>query len=118
MKKNYLLGGLLVLQALVAYFVLSGGGELQGHSGIQKLLEFNREQVDGIRIEDNEGNLAELKREDDAWLTADDFPIDANRVDRLLDRLDELEHGLAVASSSGAAKRFEVSKDSYQRHLK
>ena len=118
MKKNYLLSGLLVLQVLVAYFVLSGGGELQGHSGLHKLLEFNREQVDGIQIEDNEGNLAELKREDDAWLTTDDFPIDTNRVDRLLDRLDELEHGLAVASSSSAAKRFEVSQDGFQRHLK
>ncbi len=118
MKKNYLLGGLLVLQALVAYFVLSGGGELQGHVGIQKLLEFNREQVDGIRIEDNEGNLAELKREVDAWLTGEDFPVDADRVERLLDRLDELEHGLAVASSSSAAKRFEVSQEGFQRHLK
>jgi hypothetical protein len=118
MKKNYLLGGLLVLQALAAYFVLSGDGELQGHAGIQKLLEFNREQVDGIWIEGNEGNLAELKREDDAWLTAEDFPVNTDRVDRLLDRLDELEHGLAVASSSSAAKRFEVSRDSFQRHLK
>ena len=118
MKKNYLLSGLLVLQALVAYFVISGGDELQGHAGIQKLLEFNREQVDGIRIEDNDGNLAELKSEGDAWLTAEDFPVNVDRIDRLLERLDGLEHGLAVASSPGSAKRFEVSGDRFQRHLK
>ena len=75
MKKNYLLIGLLALQALVTYFVISGSDEIQGHAGIQKLLEFNSEQVDGIRIEDNDGNLAELKREGDAWVTAEDFPV-------------------------------------------
>ena len=118
MKKNYLLSGLLVLQALVAYFVISGGDELQGHAGIQKLLEFNLEQVDGIRIDDNDGNLAELKSEGDVWLTAEDFPVNVDRIDRLLERLDGLEHGLAVASSPSSAKRFEVSGDRFQRHLK
>ena len=118
MKKNYLLSILLVLQVLVAYFVISGGDELQGHAGIQKLLEFNREQVDGIRIEDNDGNLAELKRESDAWVTAEDFPVNVDRVDRLLERLNGLEHSLAVASSPSSAKRFEVSGDRFQRYLK
>ena len=118
MKKNYLLIGLLVLQVLVAYFVISGGDEFQGHAGIQKLLEFNREQVDGIQIEDNDGNLAELKSEGDAWLTAEDFPVNVDRINRLLERLDGLEHGLAVASSPSSAKRFEVSGDRFQRHLK
>lgn len=118
MKKNYLLIGLLALQALVAYFVISGSDELQGHAGIQKLLEFNSEQVDGIRIEDNDGNLAELKSEGDTWLTAEDFPVNVDRIDRLLERLDGLEHGLAVASSPSSAKRFEVSGDRFQRHLK
>ena len=118
MKKNYLLIGLLALQALVAYFVISGGDELQGHAGIQKLLEFNREQVDGIRIQDNDGNLAELKSEGDAWLTAEGFPVNVDRIDRLLERLNGLEHSLAVASSPSSAKRFEVSGDRFQRHLK
>ena len=118
MKKNYLLIGLLALQALVAYFVISGSDELQGHAGIQKLLEFNSEQVDGIRIEDNDGNLAELKSEGATWLTAEDFPVNVDRIDRLLERLDGLEHGLAVASSPSSAKRFEVSGDRFQRHLK
>ena len=118
MKKNYLLSVLLVLQVLVAYFVISGGDELQGHAGIQKLLEFNRELIDGIRIEDNNGNLVELKSEGDAWLTAEDFPVDVDRIDRLLERLDGLEHGLAVASSPSSVKRFEVSGDRFQRHLK
>ena len=118
MKKNYLLSVLLVLQVLVAYFVISGGDELQGHAGIQKLLEFNREQVDGIRIQDNDGNLAELKSEGDAWLTAEGFPVNVDRIDRLLERLNGLEHSLAVASSPSSAKRFEVSGDRFQRHLK
>ncbi len=118
MKKSYLLGGLLAIQALAAYLTLSGGNELQGPTGIQKLLEFNREQVDRIRVEDNDGNLAELKRKNDTWLTPEDFPVDTGRVDRLLDQLAQLKHGLAVARSPNAAKRFEVSEDHFQRHLK
>lgn len=118
MKKNYLLSILLVLQVLVAYLVISSGDELQGHAGIQKLLEFNREQVDGIQIEDNDGNLAELKRKGDAWLTVEDFPVNIDRINRLLERLNGLEHSLAVANSPSSAKRFEVSGDRFQRHLK
>ncbi len=118
MKKNYLLSILLVLQVLVAYFAISSGDELQGHAGIQKLLNFNRELVDGIRIEDSNGNLVELKSEGDAWLTAEDFPVNVDRIDSLLERLEGLEHGLAVASSPSSAKRFEVIGDRFQRHLK
>ena len=118
MKKNYLLSILLVLQVLVAYFVISSVDELQGHAGIQKLLDFNRELIDGIRIEDNNGNLVELKSEGDTWLTAEDFPVNVDRIDRLLERFEGLEHGLAVASSPSSAKRFEVSGDRFQRHLK
>lgn len=118
MKKNSLLAVLLLVQALVAFFVLTGDRELQDHAGIRRLLEFNPEQIDGIRIEDNEGNVAELKRVGDAWLTAQDFPADVNRVDRLLSSLNEMEHGLAVANTVSAAERFEVSKTNFQRHLK
>lgn len=117
MNKNYLLGGLLAIQAVAGYIILAGGGDLQEHSGIQKLVEFERETLDGIKIEDVDGNIVELKRVDDAWVSADDFPADSDRVDRLLDRLVELEHGLAIASSSSAAERFEVSEDSFQRRI-
>ncbi|MGJ8639272.1 MAG: DUF4340 domain-containing protein [Opitutaceae bacterium] len=117
MNKNYLLGGLLAIQAVAGYVILTGGGDLQKHSGIQKLVEIDRDALDGIRIEDSEGNVAELKIVDDSWVTADDFPADSDRVDRLLDRLVELEHGLAIASSSSSAKRFEVSEDAFQRRV-
>ncbi len=118
MKKNSLLAVLLLVQALIAFFVLTGDRELQDHAGIRKLLEFNPKQINGIRIEDNEGNVAELKRVGDTWLTAQDFPADVNRVDRLLSSLNEMEHGLAVANTVSAAERFEVSETNFQRHLK
>lgn len=117
MNKNYLLGGLLAIQAVAGYVILAGGGDLKEHSGIQKLVDFDRDALDGIKIEDADGNVAELKLVDDSWVTADDFPADADRVDRLLDRLVELEHGLAIASSSSAAARFEVSEDAFQRRV-
>jgi len=117
MKKNILLATLLIIQGVLAFLLLSGGSKLNRHAGIQTLLEFNRELLDGIRIEDNEGNVAELNAVDGIWLTADQFPVDASQVDRLLGRLNGLQHGLAVARSASAAKRFEVSDSQYQRHL-
>lgn len=117
MNKNYLLGGLLAIQAVAGYVILAGGSDLQEHSGIQKLVEFDRDVLDGIKIEDAEGNIAELKLIDDSWVAGDDFPADSDRIDRLLDRLVGLEHGLAIASSSSAAKRFEVSEDAFQRRV-
>ncbi len=117
MNKNYLLGGLLAIQAVAGYVILAGAGDLQEHSGIQKLVDFDRDALDGIKIEDADGNIAELKLADGSWVTADDFPADSDRVDRLLDRLVDLEHGLAIASSSSSAKRFEVSEDAFQRRV-
>ena len=117
MKKNYILSILLVLQVLAAYFVISSGDELQGHAGIRKLLDFNRELIDGIRIEDNNGNLVELKSEGEAWLTAEDFPVNVDRVHRLLERLRGHDYGLAVASSPRSATRLEVRGDRSHHYL-
>lgn len=117
MKKNALLTVLLIIQGVLAFLVLTGGRELQRHAGMHRLIEFNREQLDGIHIQDNEGNVVELNYVDGVWLTADQFPVDAGQVDRLLERLNQLQHGLAVAHSASAAKRFEVSEHAYQRRL-
>ncbi len=118
MKKNYLLSGFLAIQVLASYFVLTSGDGLQSHEGIHKLFEFDSENVDEILIEDNNGNISVLKRDGGTWLTSEDFPADNDRIIRLLERLGEVDHGLAIASSLGALKRFEVGKDNFQRRLK
>lgn len=45
------------------------------------------------------------------------LPVDADRVRRTLEELPGLRRGWPVASSSGAAARFEVAEDSFQRSV-
>ena len=118
MKKNYLLSGFLAIQIIACYVVFTSSDDLQSHDGIHKLFEFDSGGVDEILIEDNDENISVLKREGETWVTSDEFPADNERIIRLLERLGEVDHGLPIASSPSAFKRFEVSKDSFQRRLK
>lgn len=117
MKKITLLAGLLMVQIMLAFVLLFGGSKLDSHSGIQKLLEFDRTQVNAIQITDGDGKTVRLRYNGDDWFAEEQFPADSIRVDRLLNQLSELEHGLAVADSAKAAKRFEVDKENFQRRL-
>ena len=118
MKKNYILSGLLAIQIIASYVVFTSSDDLQSHDGIHKLFEFDSVGVDEILIEDNDENISVLKREGETWVTSEEFPADNERITRLLERLGEVDHGLPIASSPSALKRFEVSKDSFQRRLK
>ncbi|MDQ8209413.1 DUF4340 domain-containing protein [Coraliomargarita sp. SDUM461003] len=115
-KKITILGGLLVLQAFLILAISFRSEGLQSHQGMQALLDFNREQVDRILVADGE-QRSELKRSGDSWTTAEGFPVEADRVDRLLDRLKELQHGLAVAQTEASLKRFKLSDDEFERRV-
>jgi hypothetical protein len=115
-KKIILLGGLLALQAVLIAFTSFQSKGLLGHAGMQTLLEFNREQVDRIVLSDGDEQV-ELQRSDPGWTTADAFPVEADRVDRLLERLKGLEHGLVVAQTQAALKRFNLTDDTCERQL-
>lgn len=115
-KKIILLGGLLALQAVLIAFTSFQSKELLGHAGMQALLEFNRELVDRIVLSDGDEKV-ELQRSDQGWTTADAFPVEVDRVDRLLERLKGLEHGLVVAQTQAALKRFKLTDDTCERQL-
>ncbi|MDQ8194475.1 DUF4340 domain-containing protein [Coraliomargarita sp. SDUM461004] len=115
-KKIILLGGLLVLQAVLVVFTSFQSKGLLGHSGMQALLEFNREQVDRIVLSDSTQQV-ELLRGDDGWVTAEDFPVEVDRVDRLLERLKGLEHGLVIAQTEAALKRFKLTEATCERQV-
>lgn len=117
MKKTTLLAGILIVQIALAFVLFFGGSKLESHSGIRKLLEFDRTQIDVIQIMDADGKTVKLRYDGNGWFTEEQFPVDSIRVDRLLNQLSELEHGLAVADSAKAARRFEVDKENFQRRL-
>ena len=61
----------------------------------------------------------ELLRRSGRWQLpgSDDAPADDAKVQALLDKLAKARHGLAVATSDDALKRFEVADDRYERRL-
>jgi hypothetical protein len=113
-----ILSGLLVVQLVLAMVVNLTGHDYGAFEPQEKLLAFDPKTVDDLRIADGENSL-ELHRRDGRWRlpASGDFPADQGAVDQLLDKLAGLEKGWPVATTAGAAKRFKVDDETFERKL-
>ncbi len=113
-----LLSGLLLAQLVLAVTVNLGGEEHGAFQAKQKLLAFDVQAVNGLRIEDGANSLL-LEKHEGRWLLPDsgDFPADQASVQRLLDKLAGLEKGWPVATTGSAARRFKVADDEFQTRI-
>lgn len=113
-----ILSGLLIGQLVLAVSLHRAEDPLAAFAPQDKLLRFDQQAVDELRIEDGTTSLA-LHKRDGQWRLPDmgDSPADQGNVERLLSRLASLEKGLAVATSPGAAKRFKVDEGAFERKL-
>lgn len=112
-----LLGGLLVLQLLVAgLFVLLDGREDEG--GL--LLELEPAAVTGLRIAggaEADAEPIELSRTGDDWTFADGVKADRSKIDSVLEKLADAQGAWPVATSGSSQERFEVTAEKHQRNL-
>lgn len=119
MKASTILGGVLVVQLLLA----AGIGWSRNSAGDdmvpQPLLDFAAGDVNRIEIDDNTNQVI-LAKDGADWLLPARYGLAANRsrIERLLENLAELETGWPVATTSGSIDRLEVAADNYQRHLR
>lgn len=113
-----LLCGLLVLQLLVAVIVHLTGEEYGAYEADEKLLDFEINAVDRIKIEAG-SNSAVLSKQSENWVLPnhDNFPADQKNVTQLLDKLAAMKKGWPVATTSSASRRFKVAEDEYERKL-
>lgn len=119
MKKwIFVLSGVLAAQLVLAMVLYLTGEDYATFQTEDKLLSFDRQAVNGLRIEDGTDSL-ELKKQQGKWLLPeiDDFPASQPDVKRLLDTLAALEKGWPVARTRGAAQRFAVDKERFERKL-
>jgi hypothetical protein len=119
MKKWILiLSGLLSAQLVLAVVLNLTGEDYGTFQAEERLLSFNRQAVDGLRIEDGTDSLV-LKKQEGKWLLPEsgDFPASQANVKRLLDKLAALEKGWPVAKTRSAARRFTVSEQQFERKL-
>jgi len=113
------LAGLLVLQLLVAFLLAGAGDKKMGPAeSAGPLLDFDPEQVTGIRVRSPDGEVLVTKTED-GWIipALKNLPAAKYKVTDLLAKLKGLEKGLPVATSEAALKRFKVADQSFERKL-
>ena len=119
MKKwTFIPSGLLSRQLVVAVVLNLTGEDYGTFQAEERLLSFNRQAVDGLRIEDGTDSLV-LEKQEGKWLLPEsgDFPASQANVKRLLDKLAALEKGWPVAKTRSAARRFTVGEQQFERKL-
>jgi len=119
MKKwIFILSGLLSAQLVLAVVLNLTGEDYGTFQAEERLLSFNRQAVDGLRIEDGTDSLV-LEKQEGKWLLPEsgDFPASQANVKRLLDKLAALEKGWPVAKTRSAARRFTVGEQQFERKL-
>jgi hypothetical protein len=121
MKKWIYTGSaLLIFQIILAGFLLSNERNFATFTPQANLLHFSPDAVDTILITTAGGEKVTLSRvKGTSWRLPEAFnaPADTDKVEGLLRRLADLKQGLAVATTKGAAKRFKVSDDNFERHV-
>ena len=114
----FMLSGLLVAQLVLAVAVNLTDEDYEAFQAQEKLLVFDAQAVNGLRIEDGQDSVV-LNKRDGEWVLPEsgDFPASAGSVDGLLDKLAGLEKGWPVATTSGAVRRFKVDDEQFERKL-
>ncbi len=114
----FILSGVLAAQLVLAAVLNLTGEEYGAFQAEEKLLSFKKQAVGGLRIEDGTDSVV-LNKQEGRWLLSErgDFPASQRDVERLLDKLAALEKGWSVAKTRGAARRFRVDKDQFERKL-
>jgi len=115
-KAIRILAVIAVIQLVLTAITWVSGSHLASQPVKTTLLDFDRDKIDQIVIK-GDGKQVSLKKADGQWQTADHFPADQRKVDKLLDKLESLQTGFPVAISHSALKRFKVDKNDYERHV-
>ncbi len=118
-NKTQILSALLVLQLVAAVLLTYDFGSQAQSQQQGPLLALETNQVDKIRIEEQDKPALELHKQNGDWQLPGyhGLAAQAAKVDSLLNKLQELERNWPVASTGTSAKRFEVTEEKYQRKV-
>lgn len=112
--QQLVLGGVLLVQLIVVGIIL-----LLNATGSQKpksFLQFDQKEADRVVVSSGDESI-ELVRGSDGWEMSDGNPVDESKVDRVLEKLADVQPDWPVATSDSAAERFEVSPDMFQKQV-
>ncbi|MCI5161964.1 MAG: hypothetical protein D3917_08055 [Candidatus Electrothrix sp. AX5] len=82
-------------------------------------LAFTPKSISSVLINGPENEELVLQKSDKGGIMPGAFsaPVSKGQVDGLLQKLADARQGLAVATSTGAAKRFKTAEDDFERHV-
>ncbi|HUX74804.1 MAG TPA: DUF4340 domain-containing protein [Steroidobacteraceae bacterium] len=121
-----ILAALLGVQLLLAGALALRRGSVAGSPPDSPLLAAPIGTADRIVIDGQSASGAapasahvELLKRNGAWVvhSAYDMPVAAAKIDHLMARLTSLRHGLAIAETANAQKRFKVSSGGFERRI-
>ncbi|WP_308366389.1 MULTISPECIES: DUF4340 domain-containing protein [unclassified Microbulbifer] len=119
-KLQFYLSGFLALQLVLAaglFWREHRQQELQQQS--EPLLALQREQLQRLEISADDNSVT-LQKNGGEWRLPElhSLPVDAAKIDGLLDKLAEMRSGWPVATTSSARERFEVGEEKFQKRLR
>ena len=113
MKQNFLIGIFVVQVIVIALLLVSKSGGVQSP---EAFLEFDALGVDRFVIASSDETI-EVSKEGEQWVLPDGNPADVEKVDSVLGKLAESGTDWPVATTPSAAKRFEVTDSTFQKHI-
>lgn len=114
------LSTLLFIQCLLIIAIFWTNYQSDSARQSQPLLSFNKNLVNRITITGSEKSI-QLENKNNHWIIAGNepklMPVDSKKLNILLDKLLSLKVNWPTSTSTSSHKRFEVTHDSFQKHL-
>ncbi|MBL4608639.1 MAG: DUF4340 domain-containing protein, partial [Pseudomonadales bacterium] len=112
------LSAVLVLQIIIGAGLYLNKQKTQHNGENQTLLSLKSEDIDKLIIQE-EGSSTTLLKKEGQWQLPElqQLPADKAKLMALLSKLENLQRGWPIATTTSSHERFEVAESKYQRHL-
>ncbi|WP_086932132.1 DUF4340 domain-containing protein [Agarilytica rhodophyticola] len=118
MKLKQILGGLLVVQIVLACALYLNSRHASEFDAQQGLISVAMAEVDTLLITDQDGSVT-LQKQGNTWVLPEYGMLSANhtKVTDALSKLEQVKTGWPIASSGSSYKRFELTDTNFQRKV-
>lgn len=118
-KLNRILVGILAVQLALAVVVFWPRSAGSGAGGGSLFPGLEADQIREITLTSADGKAIKLANRDGSWVLpeADDYPVDGEQVQSLVDGLAALETDSLVTQTSASHERLQVAEDAFERRI-
>jgi len=119
-RSNVLLLVLLGLQLVLLAISVLGSAGTEARPVEPILSGMSAADIDRMSFSDDLGNEVTVARSDDGWVLpgADDFPVDGDKVEAILDKIAGMDTRRLVATNRANFARLEVGDEGFRRQIK